>query len=125
MSKILLVGLGGFVGAILRYALSGLVHNLSHSIAFPLYEWLVIQAKERGLAGATVLRGLMGFGANSRIHTSKILRLSLDLPIVVEIVDTPEKINSYLEGVENVINEGLVTLEKAEIHIYKSGSQAF
>ena len=87
----------------------------------PLYEWLVIQAKEQGLAGATVLRGLMGFGANSRIHTSKILRLSLDLPIVVEIVDTPEKINGYLKRVESVITEGLVTLEKAEVHFYKSG----
>lgn len=89
----------------------------------PLYEWLVIQAKEQGLAGATVLRGLMGFGANSRIHTSKILRLSLDLPIVVEIVDTPEKINSYLKRVEGIITEGLVTLEKAEVHIYKSGNR--
>ncbi len=88
----------------------------------PLYEWLVIQAKEQGLAGATVLRGLMGFGANSRIHTSKILRLSLDLPIVVEIVDTPEKINDYLKRVESVITEGLVTLEKAEVHFYKSGN---
>jgi len=91
----------------------------------PLYQWLVIQTEEQGLAGATVLRGLMGCGANSRIHTSKILRLSLDLPIVLEIVDTPEKINSYLEGVENVINEGLVTLEKSKVHIYRSGSQAF
>ena len=86
----------------------------------PLYEWLVIQAKEQGLAGATVLRGLMGFGANSRIHTSKILRLSLDLPIVVEIVDTPDKINGYLKHVEGFITEGLVTLEKAEVHIYGS-----
>jgi len=76
-----------------------------------------------GFTGATVLRGLMGFGANSRIHTSKILRLSLDLPIVVEIVDGPEKINGYLKRVESVISEGLVTLEKAEMYIYKSGNQ--
>jgi PII-like signaling protein len=89
----------------------------------PLYEWLVILAKEQGLAGATVLRGLMGFGANSRIHTSKILRLSLDLPIVVEIVDSPEKINGYLQRIEHIITEGLVTLEKAEVHIYKSSNQ--
>ena len=89
----------------------------------PLYEWIVIKAKERGLAGATVLRGLMGFGANSRIHTSKILRLSLDLPIVVEIVDTPEKIKAFLSCIETVVKEGLVTLEKAEVHIYRSNSQ--
>jgi len=85
----------------------------------PLYEWLVIQAKEHGLAGATALRGLMGFGANSRIHTSKILRLSLDLPIVVEIVDTPEKIEAFLSRIEAVVKVGLVTLEKAEVHIYR------
>jgi PII-like signaling protein len=86
----------------------------------PLYEWIVLKAKKQGLAGATVLRGVMGFGANSRIHTSKILRLSLDLPIVVEIVDTPEKIKDFLACIETVVTEGLVTLEKAEIHIYKS-----
>lgn len=89
----------------------------------PLYEWLVIKAKEHGLAGATVLRGLMGFGANSRIHTSKILRLSLDLPIVVEIVDTPDKIKKFLSLIEAVVKEGLVTLEKADIHIYRSSNQ--
>jgi PII-like signaling protein len=88
----------------------------------PLYEWLVIKAKEYDLAGATVLRGLMGFGANSRIHTSKILRLSFDLPIVVEIVDTPEKVKAYLSLVETVVKEGLVTLEKAEVHIYRSNN---
>jgi len=86
----------------------------------PLYEWLIIQAKAHGLAGATVLRGIMGFGAGSRIHTSKILRLSLDLPIVVEIVDTDEKIQSFLTRIEHVLQGGLVTLEKAEVHIYRS-----
>mgnify|MGYP001826210509 CR=1 FL=1 len=86
----------------------------------PLYEWLIIQAKSHGLAGATVLRGLMGFGAGSRIHTSKILRLSLDLPIVVEIVDTNEKIQSFLTRIEDVLEGGLVTLEKAEVQIYRS-----
>jgi PII-like signaling protein len=65
----------------------------------------------------------MGFGANSRIHTSKILRLSLDLPVVVEIVDTPEKIRGYLSCIESVVKEGLVTLEKAEVHIYRSNCQ--
>jgi len=89
----------------------------------PLYEWLVIQAKEQGLAGATVLRGLMGFGANSRIHTSKILRLSLDLPIVVEIVDTPEKIQLFLGSIETVVKEGLVTLEKAAVQMYRGRPQ--
>ena len=88
----------------------------------PLYEWLVIKAKEQGLAGATVLRGLMGFGANSRIHTSKILRLSLDLPIVVEIVDAPEKIKGFLSYIETVVKEGLVTLERAEVHIYRGNN---
>ena len=86
----------------------------------PLYEWIVLQAKTFGLAGATVLRGLMGFGANSRIHTSKIMRLSLDLPIIVEIVDTQEKIQAFLSSIESVVTEGLVTLEKAEVRIYRS-----
>lgn len=90
----------------------------------PLYEWIVIKAKENNLAGATVLRGLMGFGANSRIHTSKILRLSLDLPIVVEIVDTPEKIKAFLAYIEPVVTEGLITLEKAEVHIYRGKGQS-
>jgi len=89
----------------------------------PLYEWLVIKAKEDGLAGATVLRGLMGFGANCRIHTSKILRLSLDLPIVVEIVDTPEKIKEFLSCIEKVVKKGLVTLEKVEFYICSSNNQ--
>ncbi len=89
----------------------------------PLYEWIVIKAKEFGLAGATVLRGLMGFGATSRIHTSKIMRLSLDLPIVVEIVDRPEKIKEFLSCIDPVVKDGLVTLEKAEVHIYRGKSQ--
>ena len=90
----------------------------------PLYEWLVIKAKEHGLAGATVLRGIMGFGANSRVHTSKILRLSLDLPIIVEIVDTHEKISDSLAYIDSAIEEGLVTLEKADIQFYKGSDQA-
>jgi hypothetical protein len=87
----------------------------------PLYEWLVLQAREQGLAGATVLRGMMGFGANSRvIHTFKIERLSEDLPIVVEIVDTKEKLEKFLEAIEGGIGAGLVTLEKAQIRFYRS-----
>jgi uncharacterized protein len=86
----------------------------------PLYEWLVLRARERHLAGATVVRGLMGFGANSRLHTFKIERLSLDLPIVVEIVDTREKLEAFLAEIDPIIHEGLATLEKAEVRFYRS-----
>lgn len=86
----------------------------------PLYEWIVLQAKERGLAGATVLRGMMGFGANSRIHTSKIMRLSEDLPIIIEIVDTHEKLDKFIAHIDEAIGEGLATLEKADIQFYRS-----
>jgi hypothetical protein len=87
----------------------------------PLYEWIVIQARERGLAGATVLRGMMGFGANSRvIHTFKIERLSEDLPIVVEIVDTREKLEKFLDFIETEIHAGLATLEKVQVRFYRS-----
>ena len=86
----------------------------------PLYEWIVMEAKRSGLAGATVLRGVMGFGANSRIHTTKIMRLSEDLPIIIEIVDTAEKLEAFLERIGDVIGEGLATLEKADIQFYRS-----
>lgn len=87
----------------------------------PLYEWLVLQARGHGLAGATVLRGVMGFGANTRvIHTFKIERLSEDLPMVVEIVDTKEKLEKFLEEIDEHIQAGLVTLEKAQIRFYKA-----
>jgi PII-like signaling protein len=76
----------------------------------PLYEWIVHRAREHGLAGATVLRGLEGFGAHSRIHTAKVLRLSADLPIVIEIVDTREKIEDFLPVIDGAITEGLATL---------------
>jgi len=88
----------------------------------PLAEWIVKQAQEHGLAGATVLRGLEGFGAHSRLHTAKILRLSSDLPLVVEIVDTREKIESFLPTIDGAVEEGLATLEKVEIRFYRSGS---
>lgn len=87
----------------------------------PLYEWIVRKAREQGLAGATVLRGLEGFGAHSRLHTAKILRLSTDLPIVIEIVDTEENIHAFLPAVDNAIGEGLATLEKVEVRFYRSG----
>jgi uncharacterized protein len=88
----------------------------------PLYEWIVRKARERGLAGATVLRGLEGFGAHSRVHTAKILRLSSDLPIVVEICDTTEKIAGFMPLVDAAVGEGLATLEKVEVHFYRSGA---
>ncbi len=87
----------------------------------PLYEWIVLQAREQGLAGATVLRGVMGFGANTRvIHTFKIERLSEDLPMVVEIVDTKEKLEAFLELIDPHIKAGLVTLESAQIKFYRA-----
>ena len=87
----------------------------------PLYEWLVLQAREHGLAGATVLRGVMGFGANTRvIHTFKIERLSEDMPMVVEIVDAKDKLEKFIEEIDEHILAGLVTLEKAQIRFYKS-----
>lgn len=85
----------------------------------PLYEWIVLQAKAKGLAGATVLRGVMGFGAHSRIHTTKILRLSEDLPIIIEIVDTHEKLRDFLDDIDSAISEGLATLEKADVQFYR------
>ena len=87
----------------------------------PLYEWIVVKAREEGLAGATVLRGMMGFGANSRvIHTFKIRRLSEDLPIIIELVDTREKLEHFLKLIDDKIDAGLVTLEKAGVRFYRS-----
>jgi PII-like signaling protein len=94
-----------------------------HHEGLPLYEWIVREARRTGLAGATVLRGLEGFGAHSRLHTAKILRLSSDLPIVVEIVDTMEKIEKFLPIIDDVIDEGLATLERVQIRFYRSGQQ--
>ena len=85
----------------------------------PLHEVIVERARKEGMAGATVLRGLMGFGADSRLHTAKILRLSEDLPIVVEIVDKPERIATFIEMIDPMIEEGLVTLEKATVIAYR------
>ncbi|MGE5462545.1 MAG: DUF190 domain-containing protein [Syntrophothermus sp.] len=86
----------------------------------PLYEWIVLQAREQGLAGATVLRGMMGFGANTRkIHTFRFETLSEDLPIIVEIVDSTEKLEEFLERIEPQIKAGLATLEKAQIKFYR------
>lgn len=89
----------------------------------PLYEWLVTQAKARGMAGATVLRGMMGFGAHSKvIHTFKIERLSEDLPIVIEIIDGQDKIEEFLVHAETKIKRGmLATVEKVQVRVYRGG----
>jgi PII-like signaling protein len=84
----------------------------------PLYEAIVLKARELQMAGATVLRGPMGFGAHSRLHTVKVLRLSEDLPIVVEIVDTDERIGRLMPYVDEMVREGLVTMEKVQVVRY-------
>lgn len=88
----------------------------------PLYEAIVLKARELKLAGATVLRSPMGFGAQSHLHTAKILRLSDDLPMVIEIVDTEEKIQAFLPALEGMMGGGLVTLEKVRVIHYRSGT---
>lgn len=85
----------------------------------PLYEVIVHEARQRGMAGATVLHGALGFGANSRIHTAKILHLSEDLPVVIEIVDKPERIAEFLPYLDGLITEGLITLERVRVIAYR------
>lgn len=86
-----------------------------------LYEAIVLRAREAGLAGATVLRGLMGFGAKSRIHTAKVLRLSEDLPIVIEIADRADRIEAFLPLLDEMVADGLVTLERVQVIAYRPG----
>ena len=86
----------------------------------PLHEAIVLKARELGLGGATVLRGAMGFGGSSRIHTNKILRLSADLPLIIELVDSEEKINGFLPLLDGMMGGGLVTLEKVRVIHYRS-----
>jgi PII-like signaling protein len=86
----------------------------------PLYESIVLQAREAGLAGATVLRGVMGFGKHSVLHTAKILRLSEDLPMIIEIVDSLEKIEKFLPVLDALIKDGLVTIEKVKVIHYRA-----
>lgn len=88
----------------------------------PLYEAIVLKAREAGLAGATVLRGPMGFGHSSHLHTTKILRLSEDLPLVIEMVDSEERINGFLPTLDAMMGSGLVTLEKVKVLRYGQGS---
>jgi PII-like signaling protein len=85
----------------------------------PLYEAIVEEARRRGIAGATVLRGTLGYGAHSRIHTAKVLRLSEDLPMVIEIVDRPDRIMAFLPELDRMMDEGLVTLEKVRVIVYR------
>ena len=85
----------------------------------PLYEAIVLKARELHLAGATVLRGPMGFGASSRLHTTKIMRLSEDLPMVIEIVDSQEKIDELMTHIDEMVQEGLVTLENVRVIRYR------
>lgn len=89
----------------------------------PLYEAIVLKAREAHLAGATVLRGPMGFGKSSRLHTAKILRLSMDLPVVIEIVDSEDKINAFLPVLDPMIGGGLVTVEKVKVIEYRGTSR--
>jgi PII-like signaling protein len=84
----------------------------------PLYETLVLKAREMGLAGATVLRGPMGFGHSSRLHTAKILRLSADLPIIIEIVDSEARLQPFLQAIEPLMGSGLITLERVKVLQY-------
>jgi uncharacterized protein len=86
----------------------------------PLYEEIVLKAREQGLAGATVLRGVMGFGKHSILHTTKILRLSEDMPMIVEIVDSLEKIEKFLPALDEMITDGLVTLEQVRVIHYRA-----
>jgi PII-like signaling protein len=92
----------------------------------PLYEAIVFEAKKQGLSGATVTRGIMGFGANSRVHTTKLFEISSDLPLVIEIVDSEEKIRAFIKAVDHLFEQaksgGLITLEKAEVIRYKSSN---
>lgn len=85
----------------------------------PLYEWIVERARDANIAGATVLRGMAGYGAHHRIHTAKVLRLSVDLPIVVEIIDTVENIKRLMPILEGALHEGLATLERVELHSFR------
>ena len=89
----------------------------------PLYEEIVRRAREMGLAGATVIRGIEGFGANSHLHTTRILRLSEDLPLIIEVVDTAEKVDELVAAVEPMIEEGLMTVERVQVLKYRARPQ--
>ncbi|MDX6605501.1 MAG: uncharacterized protein QOD14_41 [Solirubrobacterales bacterium] len=86
----------------------------------PLYQAIVEMLREEGMAGATVLRGIEGFGANSHLHTARILRLSEDLPIVIEVADTPERIEAIMPKLDEMVSDGMVTLERVEVVAYRA-----
>lgn len=88
----------------------------------PLYEALLLFFRERGFAGVTVVRGIAGFGASARLHTDRVLRLSTDLPIIVEVVEEEARIQEVLPDLDTMIGGGLVTLEKARVILYRSGA---
>lgn len=102
------------------YLLRIFIGESDHWQGTPLYEAIVLKARELHLAGATVLRGPMGFGANSRMHTAKLLRLSEDLPMIVEIVDAKEKIDAFMPYIDEMVQEGLVTIEPVEVIKYRA-----
>jgi len=86
----------------------------------PLYEEIIFLAKQKGMAGATAIKGFMGFGCKSHMHTAKIMRLSEDLPIIIEIVDSEEKITAFIPSLDAMVKEGLITLEKANVIMYRA-----
>jgi uncharacterized protein len=104
------------------YLLRIFIGEADHWHGKPLYEAIVMKARELHLAGATVLRGPMGFGAKSRMHTAKILRLSEDLPLIIEIVDGKDKIDELMPHIDEMVQEGLVTLERVQVIKYRAGS---
>ncbi len=105
------------------YLLRIFIGEANHYQGKHLYEWIVIKARECGIAGATVVRGMMGYGANSRIKTSSILCLSEDLPVIVELIDTKRMLEEFLEILDPVIGEGLVTLEEMQVRMYRHSRQ--
>ncbi len=100
------------------YRLKIFIGETDHHKGKPLYEQIVLKARELNLAGATVCRGIMGFGANSRIHTAKVLRLSEDLPVVIEIIDTEENLKKLWPFLDEVVQEGLITVEQTRVIKY-------
>lgn len=106
------------------YLLRIFIGESDHWHGKPLYEAIVMKARELHLAGATVVRGPMGFGANSRLHTTKLLRLSEDLPMIIEIVDAKEKIDELMPHIDEMVKEGLVTLEKVQVIQYRANEKS-
>jgi PII-like signaling protein len=107
-------------GCLLRIFIEEQMRHGNH----PLYEWIVRQALEHNLAGATVLRGMEGFGADHHIHHASLLTMTFNLPVIVEIVDTPEKINEFIPVIENEIDGGLITVENIHMRILPKTGQA-